>query len=396
MSRSIEQTDAHIFKTYGRFPIAFVRGEGAWLWDDAGRRYLDFLSGIAVCNLGHCHPAVVRAATEQLERLVHVSNFFYTAPQAELAEQLTRHSFADRVFFCNSGAEANEAALKLARRYGNAAAGGPRSEVITMQASFHGRTFATLAATAQAKVQEGFAPLMPGFVYVPFNDFDALQAAVNARTCAVMLEPIQGEGGVNVPDADYLKRVRGLCDRAGLLLIFDEVQVGMGRTGRLFAHEHFGVTPDIMTLAKALGGGLPLGAMLASQRVADLFTPGSHASTFGGNPVATAAGCAVMRELLDGGVLENCRAMGLYLQDRLEELQKRRPEAVACVRGRGLILGMELRGSGKPVVDRCLADGLILNCTADRILRFLPPLIITRAQVDECCAILDRALGAAG
>jgi len=393
MSNSIAKTDAHIFGTYGRFPIAFARGEGAWLWDDGGRRYLDFLSGIAVCNLGHCHPAVVRAATEQLGRLVHVSNFFYTAPQAELAEQLTRHSFADRVFFCNSGAEANEAALKLARRFGNAAAGGPRSEVITMQASFHGRTFATLAATAQAKVQEGFAPLMPGFVYVPFNDFDALRSAMSARTCAVMLEPIQGEGGVNVPDADYLKRVRELCDRVGALLIFDEVQVGMGRTGKLFAHEHFGVTPDIMTLAKALGGGLPLGAMLASRPVADLLTPGSHASTFGGNPVATAAGCAVMHELLEGGVLENCRAMGTYLQAKLEELHKRHPDTVACVRGKGLILGMELSCAGKPVVERCLADGLILNCTAERTIRFLPPLIITREQIDECCAILDTALG---
>ena len=322
MSGIIAQTDAHIFKTYGRFPIAFVRGEGAWLWDEDGRRYLDFLSGIAVCNLGHCHPAVVKAATAQLERLMHVSNFFYTEPQAELARRLTENCFADRVFFCNSGAEANEAALKLARRFGNAAVDGPRNEIITMQASFHGRTFATLAATAQAKVQEGFAPLMPGFVYVPFNDFDALQAAVNARTCAVMLEPIQGEGGVNVPAQDYLQRVRELCTREGLLLIFDEVQVGMGRTGRLFAHEHFGVTPDIMTLAKALGGGLPLGAMLAAQPVADLFTPGSHATTFGGNPVATAAGCAVMHELLDGGVLENCRAMGSYLEQKLGEPEK--------------------------------------------------------------------------
>jgi len=393
MSDIITRTDAHIFTTYGRFPVAFVRGEGAWLWDEHGRRYLDFLSGIAVCNLGHCHPAVVRAAASQMERLVHVSNFFYTAPQAELAEQLTRHSFAERVFFCNSGAEANEAALKLARRFGNTAAGGPRGEIITMQASFHGRTFATLAATAQVKVQEGFAPLMPGFVYVPFDDFEALRCAVNERTCAVMLEPIQGEGGVNVPSPDYLVRVRELCDREGLLLIFDEVQVGMGRTGRLFAHEHFGVVPDIMTLAKALGGGLPLGAMLAARPVADLLTPGSHATTFGGNPVATAAGCAVMRELLDGGVLENCAEMGLYLQEKLEGLKNRHPETVVCARGKGLIQGLELNRSGKQIVERCLAAGVILNCTAERIIRFLPPLIITRAQIDECCTVLDEALG---
>jgi acetylornithine aminotransferase len=234
---------------------------------------------------------------------------------------------------------------------------------------------------------------MPGFVYVPFNDFDALQAAVNARTCAVMLEPIQGEGGVNVPAQDYLHRVRELCTREGLLLIFDEVQVGMGRTGRLFAHEHFGVTPDIMTLAKALGGGLPLGAMLAAQPVADLFTPGSHATTFGGNPVATAAGCAVMHELLDGGVLENCRTMGIYLEQKLGALKNTHPDVVVTVRGKGLMLGMELNRSGKQVVDRCLAAGLILNCTAERIIRFLPPLIITQEQIDECCGILDDVLG---
>jgi predicted acetylornithine/succinylornithine family transaminase len=392
MSTIIEKTDAHILQTYGRFPVTFVRGEGAFLWDEDGRRYLDFLSGIAVCNLGHCHPAVTRAAAAQLETLVHVSNFFYTGPQAELARQLTEHCFADRVFFCNSGAEANEAALKLARRYGNAAAGGPRDEVITMQASFHGRTFATLAATGQAKIQEGFEPLMPGFAYVPFNDFAALAGAVNERTCAVLLEPIQGEGGVNVPSREYLRRVRELCDREGLLLIFDEVQVGMGRTGCLFAHEHYGVTPDIMTLAKALGGGLPLGAMLATQSVADHFTPGSHASTFGGNPVATAAGCAVMQELCDGGVLENCRAMGSYMEQKLEDIREKYPEAVVSVRGKGLILGMELNRSGKQVVDQCLAAGLILNCTAERIIRFLPPLIITQEQIDECCTILDDVL----
>jgi len=392
MSAIIEKTDAHILQTYGRFQITFVRGEGAFLWDEHGRRYLDFLSGIAVCNLGHCHPAVTRAAAAQLETLVHVSNFFYTEPQAELARQLTENCFADRVFFCNSGAEANEAALKLARRYGNAAGGGPRSEIISMQASFHGRTFATLAATAQPKVHEGFAPLMPGFVYVPFNDFDALRSAVNARTCAVLLEPIQGEGGVNVPSQDYLKNVRELCDREGLLLIFDEVQVGMGRTGCLFAHEHYGVSPDVMTLAKAVGGGLPLGAMLATQAVADYLTPGSHASTFGGNPVATAAGCAVMHEMLDGGVLENCRAMGLYLEQKLEAMKSRYPDLIVSVRGKGLIQGMELNRSGKQVVDSCLEAGLILNCTADRIIRFLPPLIITQKQIDECCTILDDVL----
>jgi predicted acetylornithine/succinylornithine family transaminase len=393
MSVIIEKTDDHIFQTYGRFPIAFVRGEGAYLWDGDGKRYLDFLSGIAVCNLGHCHPAVVKAAREQLERLIHVSNFFYTEPQADLARQLTEHCFAERVFFCNSGAEANEAALKLARKYGNAADGKPRNEIITMQASFHGRTFATLAATGQAKVQEGFAPLMPGFVYVPFNDFDALKAAVNERTCAVMLEPIQGEGGVNVPAPEYLQRVRELCDTEGMLLIFDEVQVGMGRTGVLFAHEHYGVTPDIMTLAKALGGGLPLGAMLATQSAAQHLTAGSHASTFGGNPVATAAGCAVMHELLSGGVLENCRMMGHYLEKKLDALKNRHSSTVLSVRGKGLIQGLKLNRDGAPVVQECLAAGLIVNCTAGSIIRFLPPLIVTQKQIDECCSVLDDVLG---
>jgi len=366
-----------------------VKGKGSKLWDAQGNEYLDFLSGIAVCNLGHCPPAVIRAAQAQLRKLLHVSNFFYTEPQAELAELLTGHSFADRVFFCNSGAEANEAALKLVRKYWQDRGGKRRIEVITMHYSFHGRTFGTLAATAQIKFHKGFEPLLPGFRYVPFNDIAALKQAVTPQTCAVMLEPIQGEGGVNLPAASYLREVRQLCDEHGLLLIFDEVQVGMGRTGKLFAHEHYRVKPDIMTLAKALAGGLPAGAMLARKHVAESFTPGTHASTFGGNPVAIAAGVAVMKTLLQGDVLNNCRMMGSYFMSGLMALKKKFPAIISDVRGKGLIIGLELNRDGKEIVTQCLHQGIIINCTMDKILRFVPPLVITRKEIDRCLSVLE-------
>ena len=389
MKKTVQITDKNIFQTYSRYPVVLVRGKGSKLWDAQGNEYLDFLSGIAVCNLGHCHPAVVRAAQAQLGRLIHVSNFFYTEPQAELSELLTRHSFADRVFFCNSGAEANESALKLARKYSQDRGHKKRFEVITMHDSFHGRTFATLSATAQKKFHKGFEPLLPGFRYVPFNDIAALKRAVTPHTCAVLLEPIQGEGGVNIPDASYLKKVRQLCDEHGLLLIFDEVQVGMGRTGKLFAHEHYRVKPDIMTLAKALAGGLPAGAMLARKHIAESFTPGTHASTFGGNPVAMAAGAAVMKTLLQGDVLNNCRMMGSYFMNGLMALKKRYPAIIKEVRGKGLIIGMELNREGKEIVRQCLRQGIIINCTMDKILRFVPPLIISRREIDRCLSVLE-------
>ncbi len=389
MENIVEKTNQYIFHTYARYPVTLVKGEGCRVWDDGGRRYLDFLSGIAVCNLGHCHPAVVKAARDQLGRLIHVSNFFYTEPQVELADMLIEHSFADMIFFCNSGAEANEAAMKLARKYGTAQHGDGRNEIITMRYSFHGRTFATLTATGQDKFHAGFAPLLPGFTYVPFNDFPALEYALSDKTCAVLIEPIQGEGGVNIPSPDYLRQVRQLCDRRNALLIFDEVQVGMGRTGTLFAYEQFGVEPDIMTLAKALAGGLPAGAMLARQKVAEAFTPGTHASTFGGNPVVTAAGSAVMREMLENGVLDNCRTMGAYFLSSLNALADKYPGLVKEVRGKGLIIGMELARDCRPVAQRCLEKGIIINCTLEKILRFLPPLIVTREEIDECIAVLD-------
>jgi len=385
-----ETTDQNIFQTYSRYPLALTRGDGIKVWDEKGTEYLDFLAGIAVCNLGHCHPAVVKAAQEQLEQLIHVSNFFYTKPQADLSRLLTAHSFADRAFFCNSGAEANEAALKLARKHAYERFGGGRYEIITMTYSFHGRTFATLSATGQEKFHEGFQPLMPGFTYVPFNDIGALEKAVSEKTCAVLLEPIQGEGGVNLPSATYLAEVRHLCDSRDVLLIFDEVQVGMGRTGELFAYQHFGVEPDIMTLAKALAGGLPAGAMLAGDKVAQSFTSGSHASTFGGNPVAMAAAVAVMKELLEADVLENCRRMGAYLTRRLAGLKEKYPALITDVRGKGLIVGMELSIDGRPVVQQCLEQGLILVCTLEKIIRFLPPLIVGQEDIDRCVDILDR------
>lgn len=394
MNNVIDKTDQSIFHTYSRFPVVITKGKGIKLWDENGKEYLDFLSGLSVCNLGHCHPGVVKAAQAQLAKLIHVSNFFYTEPQTELSELLTRYSFADRVFFCNSGAEANEAALKLARKYTYERSGGKRFEIITMEYSFHGRTFATLTATAQKKFHKGFDPLPAGFTYVPFNDIDALEKAVTEKTCAIMLEPIQGEGGVNLPSDHYLKEVRQLCDREDLLLIFDEVQVGMGRTGKLFAYEHYSVEPDILTLAKALAGGLPVGAMLAGNQVAQSFTPGSHASTFGGNPVVMATGVAVVRELADSGVLENCCRMGDYFFEKLIGLKAAYPRIVDTVRGLGLMIGMELKIDGKEIVQHCLDRGIIINCTLERILRFLPPLIVKKDDIDQCIDTLDKAFSA--
>jgi acetylornithine/N-succinyldiaminopimelate aminotransferase len=396
MKRIVSRTDQSIFQTYSRYPVALTEGRGARVWDAAGREYLDFLSGIAVCNLGHCHPAVVQAAKQQLDKLIHVSNYFYTAPQAELADLLSQHSFADRIFFCNSGAEANEAALKLARKYAYSRTDGKRFEIISMRYSFHGRTFATLSATGQEKFHKGFAPLLPGFTHVPFNDIEALEDAVTDATCAVILEPIQAEGGVNLPGEGYLQAVRRLCDERDLLMIFDEVQVGMGRTGALFAYEHYGVEPDIMTLAKALAGGLPAGAMLAGQKVAAGFTPGSHASTFGGNPVVMAAGVAVMKELVEGTVLENCRAMSDYFFKRLHAMRDKLPGLIRDIRGKGLIIGMEISLDGAPIVNRCLDEGLIINCTRERVLRFLPPLIVSREEIDACADILLKVLSLYG
>lgn len=383
-------TDKYVAQTYARFPVALVRGKGTRVWDADGKEYLDFVSGIAVVSLGHSHPAVVRAIKAQAGKLTHVSNLYHILPQSELARELCRHSFADRVFFCNSGAEANEAAIKLARRYGKEWLGG-RYEILSAANSFHGRTLATLTATGQEKVRAGYDPLPPGFRQVPYDDLKAMEEAVDEKTVAILVEPIQGEGGVVLPGEDYLSGLRQLCDRRELLLIFDEVQVGMGRTGKLFAYEHYGVEPDIMTLAKALGGGLPLGAMLAKEKVARSFVPGTHASTFGGNPLVCSAGLAVLNTLVSGGALKNCVQMGKLLLQGLQALKPRFP-FIREVRGKGLILGMELEFEGNKIVAECLKAGLLINCAAHKVLRFLPPLTLKRKEIDRGLAILEGVL----
>lgn len=387
----IEMGDLYVMKTYGRLPIALVRGKGARVWDAGGREYLDFVGGLAVNSLGHCHPAVVQAIAGQAEALMHVSNLYYIEPQVKLAKMLVENSCADRVFFCNSGAEANEAAIKLARKYARVHGGTERYEIITALKSFHGRTLATITATGQAKYQHGFEPLPEGFKYVPLNGLEALKEAVGPNTCAVMLEPIQGEGGVNEVDPVYLRKVRKLCTDKQLLLIFDEVQCGLGRTGKFLAYQHYGVEPDIFTLAKALGGGFPIGAMLAREDVAGAFVPGDHASTFGGNPLACAAGLAAVEQLINQGVVENSARIGDYFMGRLKELQARYPK-VRGLRGKGLMLGMELDGDGGEIVTRCRENGLLINCVGGNVLRFLPPLIIIEKDIDQAINILEEAI----
>jgi acetylornithine aminotransferase len=386
-----QDADRYLMNTYARLPISIVRGRGCRVYDLEGREYLDFVGGMAVNVLGYCHPDLIGAIQKQSQHLLHASNLYYTEPQAKLAQALVAHSFADKVFFCNSGAEANEAAIKLARRYAHQKYGADRYEIITMLQSFHGRTLATLTATGQEKVQKGFEPLVPGFIYVPFNDPAAVEKAMTAATAAVLVEPIQGEGGVHVADRPYLQGLRELCRERDVLLIFDEVQTGMGRTGTLFAYEQMGVKPDMMTLAKGLGGGMPIGACLATGEVAAAFTPSAHASTFGGNPLACSAALAVLRALLEGRVLEQSRSMGQYLAKGLREL-KDRFSNVKDVRGMGLLQGLELSIDGKQVVADCLSRGVLINCTMDRVLRFMPPLIITKRDTDRLLDVLADVL----
>ena len=387
----IELTDCYVAQTYNRFPIAIVKGKGTRVWDADGKEYLDFVAGLAVTNLGHCHPAVVAAIRQQAGELLHISNLYHIGPQAEFASLLCDNSFADRVFFCNSGSESIEAAIKLARRYFSSR-GLNKSNIISMERSFHGRTMAALAATAQKKVQKGFEPHLESFTYVPFGDIEAVKSAVTSETAAVLIEPIQGEGGVNLPPDGFLKELREFTREKGILLIFDEVQVGMGRTGKLFAYEHSGVEPDIMTLAKGLAGGVSIGAMLATAEAAAAFTPGTHASTFGGNPLATAAGSAALKAILDEGMLENCTRVGSYLVGRLTELKEDFP-FIKNIRGKGLIIGMELDMPGADIVKAAMEEGLLINCTADNVLRFLPALTVTEGDVDRMLKILRLVLG---
>ncbi len=383
--------DQNIMNTYRRVPIALTKGEGARLWDVNGKEYLDFVAGIAVCNLGHSHPNVVKAIKKQVKNLTHVSNLYYTQPQAEVAALLVKHSFADKAFFCNSGAEANEAAIKLARKYAHENMGADKYELITMKDSFHGRTMVTITATGQEKFQFGFTPLLDGFIYAPFNDPVALEAAISPKTCGIMLEPIQGEGGVIIPDEQYLSRVRDICNRHKILMILDEVQTGIGRTGKLFAYEYSGIKPDIMTLAKALGNGFPVGAMLATNEIAKAFSPGNHASTFGGNLLAMAAANATLKTMLDEGVLENCQKMGDYFLVKLQAL-KAKHAIISSVRGRGLMLACALTIEGADIVKTCQERGLLINCTGAKTLRFVPPLIITKNDIDAAISILDEVM----
>ena len=381
-------SDKYVMGTYKRNPIALVKGKGVKVWDADGKEYLDLLAGIAVCSLGHSNPKVVAAIRKQAGILGHTSNLYYNEIQARVAETLVKNSFADKVFFCNSGAEANEAAIKLARRYAFEKMDG-RYELITMENSFHGRTLATITATGQKKFQLGFEPLPDGFKYVPFNDAAALEAAISDKTCGVMLEPIQAEGGVNIPAPGYLRAVREICDSKGLLLILDEVQTGMGRTGSLFAYEHFGIKPDIMTLAKALGNGFPVGAMLATDPVASVLVPGTHASTFGGNYLAMSACLASLDCLLNDGVLENCRAAGEHFLKKLRGL-KRKHKSISAVRGMGLIVAVDTSADCFEIVGKCLEKGLLVNCTSATTLRFVPPLTIRKSEINKAVGILDE------
>jgi len=386
----MERGQAILMNTYGRTPVAFEKGEGYKIWDQDGKVYLDFLAGIAVTALGHSHPRIVDRLKKQAEKIFHTSNLYYIEPQIALAEQLVAHSFADKVFFCNSGTEANEGAIKLARRYSLERYTAEKTTILCMLNSFHGRTLGALSATGQEKFQKGFGPLLPGISFVPFDDLQALDDQWNETVCAVMLEPIQGEGGIRVPDQVFLKEVKKRCQARQALLILDEVQTGLGRTGTLFAYEQFDMQPDIMTLAKALGNGLPIGALLATDEVAKAFQPGTHAATFGGNFLVTAVAQAVLEILLEKDFLPEVRRIGLYFKDSLLRLQEKFPQVILEVRGRGLLLGMALNQPGKPFVDACLEKGFLINCTQETILRFTPPLIIREEAIDALAHTLEN------
>ncbi len=388
-SELIKDSQQYLMNTYGRQPLVIVKGRGTRVFDSDGKEYIDFVAGVAVDNLGHCNTRVVVALQKQAQRLMHVSNHYHIEPQIELAKMLVKHSFADKAFFCNSGTEAIEASIKLARRYSREVLKKDRYEIITMRGSFHGRTYGSVSATAQEKFHAGFEPMVAGFRYVPFNDIEAVKQAVNEKTCAILVEPVQGEGGVNIPAPGYLRALREICDKNELLLMLDEVQTGMGRTGKLFAYEHEGVTPDAMALAKGLGSGFPIGALLASNKAAAGFVPGTHGSTFGGNPMACAAGLATLEAILeDNIIIQNVSALGDHFLKGLRALQKKYP-FIKDVRGTGLLIGMELGFEGKDIVAACLKEGFLINCTVNTVLRFMPPLIVTEEEIDQLIEALD-------
>jgi len=388
----IKKDSQYHIHTYGRLPVLFVKGKGNYLQDINGKSYLDFLSGIGVTSVGHCHPAVIDAIKSQVEQLIHVSNLFYVVPQIELAEKLVNLSFGDKCFFANSGAEANEGAVKLVRKYSKTFLSGDKYEIITAFRSFHGRTMKMLAATGQPEKQKPFEPIPIGFKHIPLNDLNALREAITERTCAVMLEPIQGEGGVYPCNFKYLQDVRRICDEKGLLLILDEVQTGVGRTGKMFAYEHFDIEPDIISLAKGLGGGLPIGAFIAKDKIAKAFEPGDHGSTFGGGPVVCAAALAVIKTIEEEGLIENSAKMGSLIEEKLNELSKN-SSIIKEIRGKGLMIGIELkREIAKEVVSKCLSEGLIINNIGKKIIRFLPPLCVAEDDIDKAMKIFKKAL----
>jgi acetylornithine/N-succinyldiaminopimelate aminotransferase len=387
ITKIVERAGQVLMSTYARIPVAFEKGQGCRIWDQDGRVYLDFLAGIAVTALGHSHPRVVEAIKGQAEKLLHTSNLYQIENQIALAELLISHSFADKAFFCNSGTEANEGAIKLARRYATERYGPEKTTILCMKNSFHGRTLGSLSATGQEKFQKGFGPLVPGFSFVPFNDLAALDQNWNGSVCAVLMEPIQGEGGIRVPDQAYLKEVKKRCQDRQALLILDEVQTGLGRAGTLFCHEQFETHPDIMTLAKALGNGLPIGALLTTDEVAPAFQPGTHAATFGGNPLVTAVARTVLSLILEEDFLPRVRKIGAYFLDQLHGLKNEFPR-ILDVRGRGLLLGLALDRPGKPIVDACFEKGFLINCTQDTILRFAPPLIVEQEEIDALIKVL--------
>ncbi|MBI4395135.1 MAG: aspartate aminotransferase family protein [Candidatus Omnitrophica bacterium] len=380
-----------VLATYNRSPLCLVKGKGSKVWDLEGKEYLDFFPGWAVSGLGHCHPDVVNAIKNQARKLLHIPNNYYGLKQAQLAQKIAEKSFDGRVFFCNSGAEAMESAIKFVRKFGSASG---RYEMITMDRSFHGRTLATLTATGQEKFHKGFEPLPEGFKQVPFNDFETLRQAIGPKTISIALELIQGEGGIRVADQDYVRKVRALCDERKMLLVFDEVQTGMGRTGKWFAYQHYGVEPDLMALAKSLGGGVPIGALVVNRKIKEeVLTPGTHASTYGGNPLVTAAGLAVFKAIQKEGLLRNAEEMGDYLRSKLLALQEKYSSLIQEVRGIGLMLGLELNQPGVEIVTAAREKGLLINCTQDRVLRIMPAMTVTKRQIDRGLRILDQVLG---
>jgi len=387
---TIKNGEKYVMNTYSRYPLCIVRGEGMYLWDDAGKKYLDFVAGIAVNSLGSAHPALSKAISEQAQKLIHCSNLYYNEPQVALAKMLVENTGFDKVFFCNSGAEAVEASLKLCRK--NAVKKGlPGRDIITMEHSFHGRTYGAVTATGQEKYQKGLDPLLPGIRHVPYNDFEALASAADENVCAVLMEVMQGEGGIIPADAEYLRKVRALCDEKGIMLVFDEVQTGVGRTGELYAHQYYKVQPDAIASAKGLAGGVPIGALLATKEAASAFSPGDHASTFGGNPLAAAAGCVVLTELIQNGLLEHIREMGAYLSEKLKALAKKK-DIIKEVRGIGLMQGIELSCEAAPVIKNCMEKGLLLVGAGANVIRFVPPLIVEKEHIDEMLSVLEAVL----